>query len=716
MVQIKKYSPNIEKLKTGGQTITGTAMGSEFAYQGFAELMNTSNEALKKGLDSINLAKDNLWITKQSAAFDEFALQYVNEKRLTWGDPSLNGFKDDVSENLDTKVNELMQGAPSDKAHSELQNKLILLKSGYVNKAFGHETKATTNQLIVDENKSLEKIIAGVKAGNGLTPDLMQNARDTIVSMYSKSDGIYRHPEEVAEKINEAMKRLIGAQLYAVTTDQGNKAISEVEWNIRKELTEKKDFYINLLDGDEDMYEDILYENINLFKKHETEKLKLNEQELSNDKRYFPPPFIEVINTIDEHPQNILSVPDKHKFENVANDLDPASKNAGLRFIKEYPLLKQNKLDVKPSDPYAIEMIKDKFNNAEDIRQELDIAYTNDAININDYIHWKNVYEWNTPGTNKNKKVLEINKSIEGKLKAVKNYSGLNERDVADIETDWSKQRIDKATTYLAEPEQMEEDFDKILLSYRINKAVINISKTRQKLPTVLTGKDISLVLAEKEGTQLQNGLVEFFVTLDSLTGQEQIDYLKTEGPKINYIVQQHEVYHDKKFDFNSLLMKENFKKIKEGTYKLQSRDSRIDDVSENPYFDTRDKEDEKMKMLSPYYLTIIDTANLIIDKVNVAPEGPVDFRQFQQQLDKDVDNIVDKDDISKDNLSKRHVKELLLNLIFEKRPDISGKGMKARPKITTGDNVDFLPMWTTVDARQKKYLNYILRKEQNYD
>jgi hypothetical protein len=41
---------------------------------------------------------------------------------------------------------------------------------------------------------------------------------------------------------------------------------------------------------------------------------------------------------------------------------------------------------------------------------------------------------------------------------------------------------------------------------------------------------------------------------------------------------------------------------------------------------------------------------------------------------------------------------------------------MKARPKITTGDNVDFLPMWTAVDARQKKYLNYILRKEQNYD
>ena len=29
------------------------------------------------------------------------------------------------------------------------------------------------------------------------------------------------------------------------------------------------------------------------------------------------------------------------------------------------------------------------------------------------------------------------------------------------------------------EPEQMEEDFDKILLSYRINKAVINISKTK---------------------------------------------------------------------------------------------------------------------------------------------------------------------------------------------------------------------------------------------
>jgi len=713
MVQIKKYSPNIEKLKTGGQTITGTAMGSEFAYQGFAELMNTSNEVLKKGLDSINLAKDNLWITKQSTDFDEFALQYVNEKRLTWEDPSLNGFKDDVSENLDTKVNELMQGAPSDKAHSELQNKLILLKSGYVNKAFGHETKATTNQLIVDENKWLEKIIAGVKAGGGLTPDLMQNARDTIVSMYSKSDGIYRHPEEVAEKINGAMKRLIGAQLYAVTTDKGNKAISEVEWNIRKELTEKKDFYLKLLDGDEDMYEDILYENISIFKKHEIEKLKLNEQELSNDQRYFPPPHIDVINSVDKHPQNILSHVDKNDFENSANDLDPASKNAGLRFIKEYPLWKQNKLDVKPSDPFAIDMIKVKFNKGEDIRQELDIAYANDAININDRMYWKNLYEWNTPGTKKNKKVVEVNKSIEGKLKAVKNYAGLNERDVVDIEIKWSNHRINNVTTYLEHPEKMEEDFDNILKDFNINTAIINISGTREKLPAVLASKDIALVLAEEKGTQLTDALVEFFIATDSLSGQEQFDYIKKEGPKINYIVQQHEVYHQKKFVFNSLLMKENFKRIKEGTYKSQIKDSRIDE--DDDWFVTRNKEDDKMKMLKPYYLKIIDITNIFRDKVNQTPAGRFDIQDFNEKLDEEINALVTKDKISKDNLSKGPVRELLLNLIFKQKQEPFGV-KETRPKITTGDNVDFLPMWTTIDARQKKYLNYALRKEQNYD
>jgi hypothetical protein len=124
------------------------------------------------------------------------------------------------------------------------------------------------------------------------------------------------------------------------------------------------------------------------------------------------------------------------------------------------------------------------------------------------------------------------------------------------------------------------------------------------------------------------------------------------------------------------------------------------------------------MKMLKPYYLNIIDITNMVIDKVNVeAPTGRFNIQKFNEKLEKEIKAIVTQDEISKDNLSEGAVKELLINLIFKQKPDPFGvKETETRPKITTGDNVDFLPMWTTMSARQKKYLNYALRKEQNYD
>jgi len=687
MARIQKYKPNIQKLQTGIQPAVGGPMGSEFAYQGFAELMNTSNEALKKGLDSINLAKDNLWYSKNVSEFDSFMTQYLEEEKTNWPSADLDGYKNKVNTTAEDKINKLLENAPSQKGYDRLNQQLNLIKSGYVNKAFAHETKAQTSQLKVKETEYINQQYVNLKKGNALNPQILAATKTDIHSRIGNTAGLYRTPEEVTQKLEEVNNEIMKTLYYAVVNDKENQGSYNVHMEVQKYLEQNKPLMLELLNGDETAYEDIMSNVEGSFDQMLKTKIKNDEDALIEEDKDDGGFYQSIKETAKENNYDLK------KLEPIFKETIALSKKkysdtrhqAHLKYINE--VVVKDTID-SISNPHAIEYIRNGYLGNDDIRQELEIAYLNGDINIHDFEYWREKYTWKDPGSKILKSYKEESDLVDIKLNEFKRID--NSFDAADVQNFtilFRDLEEKKRSEWQGKPGALTEAFNKMAEEkFGINSSIINIVGQSHRLrPHTLLTNSYTDALIDDTGNIINQGLATMF-----FAAKKNNEILDIEGPKYIELIK---VWKEKRitngqpaqqFPFDNDLIRKKMKEMEQG-------DFQINDIITHKYSgieglgDNRTRYEKRLDNLQPVFEQLLDRAETIKDHLRINPDHIPDVNDLIDQEIKELIPLIKKltqveggyspaselEDLFKGTISEAKLKGYLQTLIFKDKFDM---------------------------------------------
>ena len=687
MAQIQKYRPNIQKLKTGSQPVVGGPMGSELAYQGFAELMNTSNEAIKKGLDSINLAKDNLWYSKNVSDFDSFMTQYLEEEKANWPSADLDGYKNKATTTAEDKINKLLENAPSQKAYDRLNQQLNLLKSGYTNKAFASETKAQTSQLKVKETEYINQQYANLKKGNALNPQILAATKTDLLSRIGNTDGLYRTPQEVETKTQEVNNLILESVYYAVVNDKENQGTFNVHMEVQNYLEQNKELILELVNGDETVYEDMISNVEGSFSTMLQDKLKKEEDALIEEDRDDGGFYQSIKETAKEN-NNDLKKLESYFKETIAvskKKYSDTRHQAHLKYINE--VVVKDTID-SLSNPHAIEYIRNGYLGNKDIRQELEIGYLNGDINIHDFEYWREKYTWKDPGSKILKSYKEESDAVDIKLQQFESLdNSFDPVDVNNFKIIFNDLEERKRAEWQDKPNALTEAFNKMAEErFGINRATINIvgQSHRLKPNTLGTGSYVD-ALIDDTGNIINQGLARFF-----FLAKRNNQILEIEGPKYIELIKE---WKEKRiingqpaqqFPFDNNLIRKEIKEMEQG-------DFTIDDIVTHKYSDieglgdNRTRQQIRLENLQPIFEQLLDRAETIKDHLRINPDHITDIEELIDQEVKEllpfIQNLTEVsggyspaselEDLFKGTISENKLKGYLETLILKDKFDM---------------------------------------------